>query len=145
MTSNQPSLIIRLYDDFIRISCDSTNHLYNVCFDNNFINENTSLKGGVFEVKNLNELDGFGDYLRSKGYPYALFRMGSDTAIDYWYPTARSELSTLSNKYSEIDEQEIDSLRSCGYVTIEDINRESRIRLESIDGVSGETIKKLKK
>lgn len=144
MKSNPPSLIIRLFDDFISISCDSTDHLYNVCFNNDFINKDESIKGGIFEIHNVNELGDFGEYLRSNNYPYAVFRGNSSESIDYWYPTDRSTLSTIPSQYEDINQQEIDNLRSCGYVTIKDIKRESSVRLESIDGVSSELISKLK-
>lgn len=130
---NPPSLKIRLFDNYMRIYCESEDHLRDICLDN-FNRDKVS--NGRFEIHNMNLLDDFGNYLRENNYPYAIFRGESSKAVDYWYPVNRSTLSLLADRNVSVTEDEIEILRNYGYVTLEDIRKEECSVLSSINGVS---------
>lgn len=132
---NPPSLKIRLFDNYMKIYCESADHLRDICLENNF-NIDKQVSNGKFELRNLDLLDDFGTYLRENDYPYAIFRGESKRAVDYWYPMSQSTLSILPDRNASVTQDEIEALRNHGYVTLQDIKTEESPELSSINGVS---------
>ena len=133
--SREPTVKIRIYDGYIHLICDSTGHLSNICKNFGFCDKNEVIRGHFYYIDNKNSLEGFRSYLQNKGFPYAVYKGDNKKSSHYWTPT-----NTCSLISTGISKKQVMVLKELGYITIEDIRRESVEHLETFNDINDNTI-----